>query len=935
MPNQEKKRRNLKWFVPPFSLFAGLLLFVVLLRLAQFSTTSVQAHPIEPPEGYPKLNTSIKVVSPTLASTDGATLTYRIELRNTGAYTAEEVTLTDLLPDIVSYNNDARASAGMTPTFLVDTLTWSGDVGFDQNVVISYSVVVSANFEGMVHNTAVISHSQLSEAISLTADSLVTDDPLLTIEKFVTPRLPGPNNPLTYTIYIGNQGQPATGLPITVTDHLPTDTVLHAVGPNGTAEPAGSMVTWTQTIDLDRGQTISFTFSVEVGDVPSGTVILNDDYQVQSALGQIVAGEPVSTTIVDPVLRLTKEIQPDPPGSNRSATYQLTVFNSGSKATGLVITDRVPAGVSYDDGGTYADGVVSWQLPELDSGQQAQVTFTVDIGDIMDVIIDNNDYGVCSAEGICQAGVPLASVVAGPTFEVHASLYPIAKKPGGGTGPVTPTLTVRNVGPGNAIDANALIVFKDISISETDLKVDPLVGTLTDLGKCGDKCVAFSWEGDLYLGEAVTFTTFTGQSTIGGAEGNIYSAQIVVSDTLGISSTEPVSATATGRVTHLANLIPTKSAPPVIGSGLLMTYTISVWNSALSTDEPPNPALFDEVPDGTTLVRVNGGGVSETVSATTLVSWTLPAMSPGDIAVRSYVVRVDDDLVSGTLLVNDGYFTRWYEVEDKGFFTNTGRPVTTTVRQVGLIDSYKSVTPTVVMPGSDAVLTYTVHVVNSGPYSLNNVVLTDLLPWQHSTYRRDASATAGEVVSDIVSIHWIGDLSPFSAELITFSVVLDPEFEGPITNTAVITHSSLAADLPLGAVTNVTDKPILRISKSASLAGQESLTVGDEILYTIQVDNLGQPATQLNVVDPIPTDTLYVLGSASPAAYFDGNSLHWIWPELGSGESKTFTFRVIVAGPYVVNQGYYAHSAEGVVVWGTPVESGQPGTNAYLPFVAR
>ncbi len=81
----------------------------------------------------------------------------------------------------------------------------------------------------------------------------------------------------------------------------------------------------------------------------------------------------------------------------------------------------------------------------------------------MGVPLTNNDYGVCSAEGVCQSGPDLTSMVWGPTFEASALLDPIAKKPGGGTGPVTPTLVVKNLGPGSAIDATALLKFERIS----------------------------------------------------------------------------------------------------------------------------------------------------------------------------------------------------------------------------------------------------------------------------------------------------------------------------------------------------------------------------------------------------------------------------------------------------------------------------------------
>jgi hypothetical protein len=105
-------------------------------------------------------------------------------------------------------------------------------------------------------------------------------------------------------------------------------------------------------------------------------------------------------------------------------------------------------------------------------------------------------YQVCSAEGVCQTGVPLTSIVKGPTFEAEAFVDPIAKKPGGGGGPVTPTLTLKNLGPGYAINATATLYFERISVSYNDLYVTPYIGMISPGPDCGDKCVAYRWTGD-------------------------------------------------------------------------------------------------------------------------------------------------------------------------------------------------------------------------------------------------------------------------------------------------------------------------------------------------------------------------------------------------------------------------------------------------------
>ncbi len=106
------------------------------------------------------------------------------------------------------------------------------------------------------------------------------------------------------------------------------------------------------------------------------------------------------------------------------------MLNRGSLATGLEVSDHLPAGVTYRRGGTYQSGSVTWDLPLLDTGEAAYFSFVVYVGDVAQVYLNNDTYGVCSAEAVCAVGEPLASLVNGPTFSADLWLDPVAKKPG-------------------------------------------------------------------------------------------------------------------------------------------------------------------------------------------------------------------------------------------------------------------------------------------------------------------------------------------------------------------------------------------------------------------------------------------------------------------------------------------------------------------------
>jgi uncharacterized repeat protein (TIGR01451 family) len=937
----------------------GLLLVAVLLLAVSRGPATVHADPIEPPEGYPKLSLSVKTVTPTLAATGGVTLHYEIQIRNTGAYTATGVTLTDDIPEDTTFTGDLGSSAPPTPTVTTGTLAWTGEVGFDATVVLTFGVTVARDFSGTIQNAAVISHPLIAQPVTATAETIVTNHPILTIEKASSPAKPGPNKPLVYTIQVTNQGQPLVNQPITVTDRVPLSTTVLDPGTVG----SGGMVTWTRQMTLDLGDSTEFTFSVEVGNVPSGTVIANNDYQVASPDAGVTHGEPHTVTVINPILSLSKYVWPDPPGSNREMTYTLELINLGSLATDLVITDRVPAGAGtyfrYVRGGTESSGIVSWNLDRLDTYESAEFTYTVYISDVMDIPIVNEDYGVCSAEDVCQAGEVLTSVVRGPHFEmVRATIDPIARKPGGGH--LTTTLVIRNTGPGNALDARAELVFRYISLKADDLYVDPEVGTPTPLPEikddptCKAHCKAFEWIGPVEAGQVITFATTADPSTEVGTEDNVYSATIVITDglTLNDEVTAPVTGTASGRITHKANLIPTKVGPSVIGRGQVITYTIDVWNSALATDEPPYPFLWDRVPiSGATVITssISHGGKVQTVtlgypgSATLfaqVISWTLPAFGTGEHLdePRQFAVRVNDDVVSGTQIVNSTYIAGAWEFEDGRFFENQGKPVTTTVLEVGLIDSYKEVTPTLLSPGPGNVLTYYLHIVNSSPLPLTGVTVYDDLPWESSTYQRDAVVSAGQITSDIVSIRWEGDVAGQSSEVVTFTVLVDEGYQGPITNTAVISHPALPNEVIVHAVAYVTDKPVLRITKSA---WPDPVEENGVLHYRITVSNLARKATELVITDTVPhnteiiTDSITANGKYNPA----NRQIRWTSGLLAPEKSRAFEFHVTVkGGSKVVNRWYGVRCAEGVAAMGRPVVTEIPGGVdwlIYLPLVMR
>jgi uncharacterized repeat protein (TIGR01451 family) len=217
------------------------------------------------------------------------------------------------------------------------------------------------------------------------------------------------------------------------------------------------------------------------------------------------------------------------------------------------------------------------------------------------------------------------------------------------------------------------------------------------------------------------------------------------------------------------------------------------------------------------------------------------------------------------------------------------------------------------------------------------VYVLDVFPWEHATYQRDAQVSAGELVSDIVSLSWVGDLAPQSEALITFTALVDNGFIGALTNTATIEHSNLITPVQATAVAYITDKPVLQLWKTAS---PDPVEAGGELLYTLHVQNLGQQATVLVVTDTLPSNVEFVLGSATAGGQLiadsAGDFVRWTLPLLSPGESRTVAFRVRVgSGLEVVNSHYRVACAEGISANGPPVITRISTHRIYLPGVYR
>lgn len=112
---------------------------------------------------------------------------------------------------------------------------------------------------------------------------------------------------------------------------------------------------------------------------------------LQPFTGRILvpSGNPIAN------LTLTKSA-PSGVDAGGSIEYRLTVTNKGgAAATGLVVSDALPAGTTYVSGGSESGGVITWTVGSLGVDASAEFTFTVTVQPGTEVV-RNTTYSVAA-----------------------------------------------------------------------------------------------------------------------------------------------------------------------------------------------------------------------------------------------------------------------------------------------------------------------------------------------------------------------------------------------------------------------------------------------------------------------------------------------------------------------------------------------------------
>jgi len=324
-------------------------------------------------------NLALEKTTPLGTVTAGELIEYDLHVTNPGPSVAEGVVVHDLIPaglKFVSADSPCEVAPGGGEV-VCDLGAELGDlpVGFAHDYHLSFEALPSDT--GSVTNKATITsptEDPKGEEEPETVEPEVTT--LVETEADVVINKTGPSAPVllgstfVYTLEVENQG-PSDALEVDVEDALPTQVeALKVETDTPSCEPVAPTVE-CELGTMTPGQKAVIHVTVKAIGIPGGGApVVNTATATSSTPDPTLPNESAAEVTVEPAadLAVTKTA-PETVPADGEITYGLHVVNNGpSDATGVKLTDPLPAGtefVSASEGCSQAGGTVTCEIGEL------------------------------------------------------------------------------------------------------------------------------------------------------------------------------------------------------------------------------------------------------------------------------------------------------------------------------------------------------------------------------------------------------------------------------------------------------------------------------------------------------------------------------------------------------------------------------------------
>ncbi|WP_289683542.1 Spy0128 family protein [Faecalibaculum rodentium] len=341
-------------------------------------------------------------------------VTYTLRAVNEGEFTAENVIITDEIPDGTTLVKDSISDGGKERNGVIEWNVGNIEPGQANAKTVSFQVKLDPitvattwkNGASAVYDNNPDNPTDPKDPKTPVDSNIVEiegDVPALVIEKSqqkndeapATPILVDAGDTITYSLTVSNNGK-AAAKDVVVKDPVPEglELVENSISDGGTVKDG--VITWNLGT-LSAGASKSVTFKVTVPKVTEATTWINaasTTYSNREDPEDPIPSNEVESKTDVPHLVIEKEQQKGEGDLTKDlmevnggdvVTYYVTVTNDGNaEAKDVKVTDTVPEGLTLVDGsisdkGTVKNGVITWKLGNLAKGEKRTVSFKVNV----------------------------------------------------------------------------------------------------------------------------------------------------------------------------------------------------------------------------------------------------------------------------------------------------------------------------------------------------------------------------------------------------------------------------------------------------------------------------------------------------------------------------------------------------------------------------
>lgn len=324
----------------------------------------------------------------------GGTLTYTLSVNNAGPDPAENVTVTDYLPDGISFLSASGTGWDCSGWITVVNCTRTSlGVGAASDITLEVS---APGAPGDITNLAYVSSStgdpDLTNNDNEASPTIITVTSIadLTMTKTAHENPVAPGETIIYSVDVTNQG-PDAASDVVMIDNLPTEVAMDSAYAQGNTWWDCSTVDWTVTCNRSDPMPAEETETILIYvDAPEDPGVIYNTATVATATHDPDLDN--NDNIYDPHvltigsgadLRLTKTGTPDTVSSGGLITYTISVSNEGADAaTNVVVTDPLPSGVTLQQ----VTGT-DWSCDESE-GTLTCTRGSLAVGDAPDIVVE-------------------------------------------------------------------------------------------------------------------------------------------------------------------------------------------------------------------------------------------------------------------------------------------------------------------------------------------------------------------------------------------------------------------------------------------------------------------------------------------------------------------------------------------------------------------